>query len=264
MAIRDANLPPASPTFQRWFGRYLRPYFAKHFDGVRVAKEGPLPGDLSGPFVIYCNHPSWWDPILFMLLREALMPDWEGYGPMEAKALAKYPLFKRLGVFGIDRGTHSGAVAFLKTAEAVLRRPRATLWLTAEGIFADVRRRPIELQFGLAHLVRRMPGLLVVPLAIEYTFWNERLPEVLVRFGEPVDLRGLERARVETINARLERALEETLDLLAIDAQSREPERFTSILLGRAGIGGPYDLWRRLRAAVRGEPVQLSHEEDRR
>lgn len=264
MFSRRTTVPKASRGLQWWFCRYLEHYFARHFDGVRVAREGFRPGDVSDPFVVYSNHPSWWDPVLFMLLRDALLPNRDGFGPMDAEALAKYPLFKRLGVFGIERGTHSGAVAFLRTAEAVLLRPRSTLWLTAEGAFTDPRRRPIELQFGLAHLVRRVPNLQVVPLAIEYTFWNERLPEALVRFGQPVDLSGLQGANVEAISGRLEWALEETMDLLAVDAQSREAERFEAILLGKTGIGGPYDLWRRWWAGIRGVSLQLSHEERRR
>jgi len=39
--------------------------------------------------------------------------------------------------------------AFLKTAAAVLGRPGTGLWVTAEGAFADVRRRPVALKPGL-------------------------------------------------------------------------------------------------------------------
>ena len=38
----------------------------------------------------------------------------------------------------------------------------------------------------LAHSPRSLRTRLFVPLAIEYTFWNEPRPEILVSFGEPI------------------------------------------------------------------------------
>ena len=43
--------------------------------------------------------------------------------------------------------------------------------------------RPVRLRPGLAHLARRVPGATIVPLALEYPFWDERTPEALCRFG---------------------------------------------------------------------------------
>ena len=35
----------------------------------------------------------------------------------------------------------------------------------------------------MAHLARRVPGAVILPMAVEYTFWNESRAEALVRFG---------------------------------------------------------------------------------
>lgn len=260
----DRRLPRHSPRLRRWFARYLSVYFARHFDGVRVAKGGGFPLPLRGSAVVYSNHPSWWDPILYVVLFDTYVPDREGYGPMDAAALERYPFFKRLGAFGVEVGTYRGAVTFLKTAEAILERPGAQLWMTAEGRFTDSRQRPVQIQPGLAHLARKVEELSAVPLAIEYPFWNERRPEALVRFGQPVDFTGLAGRETWSFQRRLEEALEATLDRLAEDATSRDPDRFDTLILGKSGVGGIYDLWRRGRALGRGERYVASHEERRR
>lgn len=257
------------------FAWYLRWYFRRHFHAVRMSGAAPLiaPGR---PLIVCANHPSWWDPALFILISDMLMPQRAGFGPMEAQALEKYRLFRRLGVFGIDTASHdgidtashdgidtasrAGAARFLTVSLHVLSHPAAVLWITAEGHFSDPRRRPVRLRHGIAHLLRHRPDAAVVPLAMEYAFWNERKPEALFRFGEPI---AHEPSRdVAGWTAILEQRLAETMDALAKDAMQRDPRLFTTILCGSAGVGGIYDLWRRLQAWARGRRPQLAHEDD--
>jgi hypothetical protein len=54
------------------------------------------------------------------------------------------------------------------------------------------------------------------------------------------------------------------MDALADDAATRDPDRFTTVVLGRAGVGGAYDVWRRLKAWARGRSFDAAHGEDRR
>jgi hypothetical protein len=64
--------------------------------------------------------------------------------------------------------------------------PDSVLWVTPEGRFTDVRTRPAIFRPGLASLVARLDTFTLVPLAFEYTFWDERLPEILVSCGQPI------------------------------------------------------------------------------
>jgi hypothetical protein len=59
---------------------------------------------------------------------------------------------------------------------------------------------------------------------------------------------------------RLETELTGTLDRLSADVQSRDPARFRAVIEGRSGVGGVYDGWRRLTAALRGRAFDPSHE----
>ncbi len=255
----DDPIRVRSPWLFALFATYLRWYFSRHFHAIRVARSG-LPRLPDGrPVVVFTNHPGWWDPALFIVLMDRLLPGRIGYGPMEARAFARYGVMRRMGVFGIDLDRPRGAARFLDVGLRVLRRPESVLWITAEGAFTDTRARPVRLRPGLAHLARRAEGAVLLPMALEYTFWNERLPEVLVRFGAPIAPspgRG-----VAEWTALLASALAETMDALAEDAVARDPARFRTVLTGIGGAGGLYDLWRRLRALLRGEAPRLSHED---
>ena len=55
--------------------------------------------------MVVSNHPSWWDPILFMLLHRAAFDGRPIYGPIDAAMLEKYRFFGRLGAFGVEQGT---------------------------------------------------------------------------------------------------------------------------------------------------------------
>ena len=65
------------------------------------------------------------------------------------------------------------------------------------------------------------------------------------------------------LNRLLEQSLEQTMDALADESMFRDPELFDTLVLGKAGVGGVYDQWRRWRAMRAGKIVRLSHEERR-
>ncbi len=248
-----------SPFLFWLFGWYLRWYFWRNFDAVRIDLAG-LPLLPAGrPVILFTNHPSWWDPALFILLSNTRLRGRIGFGPMEAEALGKYGLLRRMGAFGIQLDNPRGAARFLAVSARVLSDPRAALWVTAEGHFTDSRTRPVRLRPGIAHLARRNPGAVLVPMAVEYGFWNERRPEALVRFGPPITGGG-ERS-VAAWGAVLEAALTDTMDALAAASATRDPRRFELVARGSGGVGGIYDLWRRLRAWRSGERARLRHED---
>ena len=254
-----------APRLFRAFGWYLSWFFWRNFHAVRIARDGYPHVSPDRPLIVYSNHSSWWDPALFMLLSNIILRDRRGFGPMEEQALGRYKLFRRFGVFGIDTATRQGAARFMATSLRVLSQPGTALWITAEGQFADTRVRPVRLRPGLAHLVRRAPHAVVVPLAIEYTFWNERKPEALLRFGDPVEINNsaAEGTGVATWNALLEQRLSETMDALARDSTRRDPALFLRVLRGRVGVGGVYDFGRRIAAMAHLRPAQLAHEPGR-
>jgi hypothetical protein len=252
------SLPRRSPRLVAWFRRYAHRYAARHFHAIRISRTGPVPAVPPGPLLVVLNHASWWDPILGLLLSERL-PGRAHYAPIEARALARYPLLGRLGLFGIEPGTARGAREFWRVGRAILARGDAALWVTAQGRFADPRERPVRLMPGAA---TSPPGS---PRGTSCRWrWNtpsgtRRLPEVLARCGAPVPLTGRGTPRGWT--ERIARGLQESQEALAREAIARDPAAFEVLLGGGAGVGGVYDLWRRLRAALRGRGFRPEHDE---
>jgi 1-acyl-sn-glycerol-3-phosphate acyltransferase len=251
----DPALPPRSAWLVPLFQRYARRYLARHLHAVRLHRAGRPDVPDGAPLVVVLNHPSWWDPLVCAALAD-LFPGYRHYAPIDAAALGKYRFFARLGFFGIEPGP-GGARTFLRTGRAVLAQPHSALWVTAQGAFTDPRVRPVKLRPGVAHLLARLDRAVVLPLALEYPFWQERSPEALAHFGAALVVRGA-RSVVEWL-ALLESALAGAQDELAAAARRQDPADFAVLLGGKAGVGGVYDLWRRFKALLRGERFRPGH-----
>jgi hypothetical protein len=171
--------------------------------------------------------------------------------------LERYAFFRRLGFFGIEPGTRQGALTLLRTAETILDSPLNVLWLTPQGRFEDVRERPAALHKGLGALARRELGAVFLPLAIEYTFWTEPRPEILVSFGTPIV--PLETRPSAEWTRRFAEELQAAQDRLAALSRLRDPSGWLTLSRGRTGVGTVYDTWRWLRAKVRGMPFAAEH-----
>lgn len=255
------TLPSISPLLLRWFTWYCRGYLRRHFHSLRVSHAGQPPDTRGLPLVIYTNHASWWDPLVGLVIKDTFFAERALFTPIDAAMLARYRMFAKLGFFGVEQHNRRGAVQFLRTSEAVLQSPHHVLGVTPQSRFADVRERPVRFQAGLGHLATRVERAVFLPMATEFVFWEERLPEILVRFGEPVEVRR-EHASAFTHGYwtdLFEQKIEATQDALSIEAQRRNPSEFKTLLLGGAGQGGVYDLWRALKARLRGESFTREH-----
>ena len=237
----------------RWFAAIFARDLASSFQAVRLL--GTIPA-IRGPLVVFTNHPSWWDAELFAWLAATAFSERRAFAAMDSANLARYRLLSRLGAFPTRPGSFAGASAFLVTAERVLEAPDALLYVVAEGRFRDVRERPIRPMPGLAHLARRIPEATFVPLAIDYAFWNERRPNLLLRFGEPIRAGAFAGSTKAATTARLGAALTDAMSTLAEAAQSREPRRFKTLLEGRLGFAGLHDLWCRARTLTGSLPAK--------
>ena len=254
---KPVAVPQPWPWAVRGFRGYARRYVAKHFHALRLARA-TLPDLGDGPVLLVLNHPSWWDPLIATVLS-GCWPERTHFAPMDAAALERYGIFRRLGMYGVAAGTLRGAATFLHVGNAILARPDALLWVTAQGRFADVRERPAGLLPGVGRLAATMTHGVVVPLALEYTFWNERLPEALVRFGPPVAVTEYPGRTPAAWTQHIATCLEETQDALATAARRRDPAAFTTVVGGQAGVAGVYGRWQRLAAWWRGRPFQAEH-----
>lgn len=250
-------MKPISPLMLRWFTRYAHWYVGRHFHALRLTPGSRTHAAVHSPIAIFLNHPSWWDPLVCLLLSQSLWPSRRHYAPIDAGALGQYPLLARMGFFPVERGP-AGARRFLRNCRDIFQDPAAALWITPGGAFADVRARPVSLRAGIAHLPRCLASpIALLPLALEYPFWDQRLPEALCHLGEPIMADAALAA--DTLLQRCNQALEQSQETLAALALRRDPTEFETILTGRVGVGGVYDLWRSAKALLHARRFDASH-----
>jgi 1-acyl-sn-glycerol-3-phosphate acyltransferase len=241
--------------FARYCGRYLR----RHFHRLYLLEQSPLRELSDAPILICLNHPSWWDPVIAVYLSQKLFANRRHYSPIAAAAISKYKFFEKLGFFAIDPKTRDGAFRFLQIGRSALATPGSTFWVTAQGQFEDVRMRPTTFQSGVGHLARFSSGFIMLPLALEYSFWRERTPEAFACFGEPIEVTD-GRSRTAAEWTRLFAAsVERTQDYLAERVTTGQESHFEELLSGATGIGGVYDMWRAVKSYARGKRFRAEH-----
>lgn len=261
-AARGTQQRP-SRVLLRAFNWYTAWYVWLHFRGLRAAhvERFPMASAIAAPAptIVFLNHASWWDPLICIRIARYLLPDYEHYAPMDASALGRYGFLRKVGLFPVEMGTTHGAISFLQSAQEILRSEKSILWITPQGRFTDVRNRPVRLMAGLGALVHRLPSCRLVPMTIEYAFWDERLPEILCNFGQPVEVDDGRSRSAEQWTQVLSRSMEDTLDELAVLAQTRDANNFQALSTRRVGVGGIYQLWLRMRSRMRGKQFHPEH-----
>lgn len=256
--IPDPAMPRQSDWWFNTFRWYSRRYIRKHFHALRLSKSShPVPSGDGEALIFVINHPAWWDILVAFVLCERFK-HYRHFAPIDSEMLEKYRMFAKMGFFGVE-ATPRGAARFLRTARAIFDTPYRSMWITAQGKFVDVRTRPVSLRPGIGYVASKLNEGYIVPVAIEYTFWEERTIEGLVRYGEPLKLadgRGWDRT---AWTRRIEERLEVTQDELAREVMSRDPARFEILVAGKVGVGGVYDWWRKVKAWFRGRQFDVSH-----
>lgn len=257
--MKTVTPPRVWPAAMRVFAGYSRRYVRRHFHAFRILRSGYPPVDFARPLVIYLNHAAWWDPLVCLLLARDFFRARTHFAPIDAAMLERYGFFKRLGFFSVDQGSVRGARQFLRMTRAILATSQNAVWVTPQGRFMDVRERPLGLQGGLGALAARESKAAFVPLAIEYTFWTEPRPEILVSFGEPILPDAGPARTADEWTRTFTEALESTQDELAARSFRRERADWITLSRGHAGVNRFYDAWRWLRARSRGEAFVPEH-----
>ena len=257
------GVPHVPIWFQNGFHGFLRQFLKRHFHAIAVARTDCFESvlDPDKPLIVYGNHPSWWDPLIAHFLNRTLFPGRQFYAPIDAEALEQYRVFGKLGFYGVRLNSASGAAAFLKQSSAILAAGRTAIWLTPEGRFADSRDHTADLMPGLAHLCHRTACGYAIPLALEYLFWEERLPVCLAKTGEPIEFSTETLIDKADWNELLTGRLRRTQNELAELAIERSSDAFDNLLRGTAGAGIVYDSFRRFKSILSGQRFRSRHGE---
>ena len=257
----DSLVPPVAHWLQNGFHQFLGKYLRRHFHTIAMLRHSDEEVSLNAdtPMIVYANHPSWWDPLIAHFLNRSLFAPRQFYAPIDAAALEQYKVFAKLGFYGIKADSKSGAADFLRVSKAILSTGSAAIWITPEGRFTDARDHSQPLMPGLAHLCSKMQTGYVVPMAFEYTFWDERLPLCLANLGTIINVSEHQSLTKESWSERLNDGLRIAQTQLADAAIERSPDRFRPMLSGKRGAGAIYDSFRRMKSWMTGREFQASH-----
>ncbi|GAA1772072.1 lysophospholipid acyltransferase family protein [Luedemannella helvata] len=229
------------------FNVLVRGALRRHFARVLVRAEGPLPDPAAGPVIAYANHPSWWDGYLAYAVDRLVLRDrFRGYLMVDEPQLVRYPFFRWVGAFSVDRDAPRSAAASVAYAASELAAgPARLLWIFPQGRLTPQEHRPLRVARGAAMIARRAGGATLWPVALRYEFGNRQRPDALVRLGVPHAVAPA--ADPATVSAGMAQRLTGVVDRLAADVASGSLDGYHVLLRGRPGINERFDRlpWRR-------------------
>ncbi|MBA2628392.1 MAG: 1-acyl-sn-glycerol-3-phosphate acyltransferase, partial [Gemmatimonadales bacterium] len=153
----------------------------RYFAGVHWARVAPMDGAV--PTIFVANHSNWWDGFLAYLTTRALGLRFQIM--MEARNLARYRAFLRVGAVPLRRTSARGAYEDLEAARRYVV-PGAAMWIFPQGERSPASARPVNCERGVAHIALGMDRpVRICPVAFRYGYVGEQLPEAFVLVGEP-------------------------------------------------------------------------------
>ncbi len=262
MADSKQVIPPRNEFLYKGFAWYANRMVRKSFEAMALDdaeyQRIVVPDDI--PIVVYANHPSWWDPILAVLLHEYHFAKRAFYAPIDAEALKKYEILRKLGFYPTQMNNHRGAASFLRTSKAILHSKKSVIWLTPEGHFSDPRDRGKPLMPGLAHIASNEKEVALISLAIEYPFLNERKPYMMMRLSEPIFASSISASGKLELSELLQEQLRTNQDRLAQHVLARDLKPFRMIQQTIRRPNNVYDVARVVKSVFKRQRVQLRHD----
>ena len=172
------------PGFLNYARRYARRRVGHGLDGLWVSGLSESRAALADrPLLITANHVAWWDPLLLLVLDEAL--GGVGWAMMDARNLRKLPFLGWLGALPLDRSSQERSGRCLEACAALLDRPGRALWIFPQGRQRPAHLRPLDLKPGV-QIIHAARPVDVVAVSINYIFLETDSPAAVVRFSPPM------------------------------------------------------------------------------
>ena len=168
--------------------------------------------DKTVPTILFAPHSNWWDGIVLYNTTHRIC---KKEIRLMVEELNRFPLLRRGGAYSVNKKSPQSAMKALKYSVDLLKDLRNQLCIFPQGIIRPPHYRPIEFQTGLAYIaqsaVKKYGKINLIPLAVEYCFFRDNRPEVVVDFGKCIELTDKNIDRHEYTKF-LEQALTQTCD----------------------------------------------------
>lgn len=137
--------------------------------------------------IYFLNHTSWWDGLIPLLLNHFVFKQ-KARALMEDKQMRDYPFFSKIGAFSINLDESRSSIQSLRYALSSVKRENSSLYIYPEGEFGDGCEQNITFKPGLAWLVKRLPAVDVVPVAIHQNHFRHSKPELFISVGKHIKI----------------------------------------------------------------------------
>lgn len=212
--------------FEWLFAFYNRNLLKRRFHSLNITNLNELREQK--PQIIYLNHSSWWDGLIAFELSQIIKAD--SFVMMEEKHLKKLFLFRRLGAFSVVREDPRQAIQSIDYAVKLLREnPSRTVWIFPQGEILPNDRRPFHFYRGLARIVEKVGGCIVIPCAIRYEFLGDFKPEIFVKIGQAEHYSADGDFKPKNLTSNFERQMTENLDSLKRNVTAAETANYERI-----------------------------------
>ncbi len=177
-----------SPVFYRMFYWYSLTLFRRRFRRVWIDDSVHPPGGTSVLFV--GTHNSWWDGMIPLLMNEASF-GLDARAIMDEQQLRRYPFFRYLGVYSINRDYPLRAMKSLEYTVRLLNNSTEEhpvgIWAYPEGKLVNPH-KAVTLESGLAWLSRHIDPekCEIIPFTSHMHTMRGDKPELFIKLGNPI------------------------------------------------------------------------------
>lgn len=216
--------------FEKLFAVYNRNLLKRRFHSLKVKDFSQIKNrNEKIPLIIYANHSSWWDGLVFFEILKSR--EFDSFVLMEEKQLAKLKFFRKLGAFSVVRENPREALKTIEyTAGLLKENSNNTLWIFPQGEILPNDRRPVIFYNGFSRTIAKTDGCFVLPLAIRYEFLGEYKPEIFVNIGNAEFIKSDENFNIKKRTKYFAENLTVVLDELKSDILNKNLAEYRKIV----------------------------------
>lgn len=189
--IDERFSPARTSPFWLWvadrffYGMLEDRFYAFRYKGI----ENYLKKSPDTPLILFAPHSNWWDGIVgynicMRLLKKQIR--------IMVEELNRFPLLRRAGAFNVNKKSPQASMQALRYAVDVLGDCNNIMYIFPQGIIKPPNFRPIEFQTGTAYIAqnaaKKYGKVALMPVAVNYFFLRDNRPEVLIEFGELIEV----------------------------------------------------------------------------
>ena len=164
-----------------FFNRYLDRLIKKNFSHYYLVNDFPvIENDMS--ILITPNHISWWDGFFCQVFLRRY-DHRKIHLMMLEEQLAKHWYFSRIGAYSIEPSKPASVLETFRYTRSILGNPANLVIMYPQGEIEPFFKRPLSLKQGVRSVLNERLPTRVLPVAFSINHYNEKYPEIALRFG---------------------------------------------------------------------------------